>query len=74
MSTTRYQVEGMTCEHCVASVKEEVGALPGVSAVEVELVTGGRSTVSVEAAGPLTDAQVREAVAEAGYTLVGASA
>ena len=73
MSTTRYQVEGMTCEHCVTSVTEEVGALPGVTGVEVELVTGGRSTVTVEAAEPLTDEQVREAVAEAGYTLVGSS-
>ena len=73
MSTTRYQVEGMTCEHCVASVTEEVGALPGVQAVEVELVSGGRSTVTVEAAASLTDEQVRAAVSEAGYTLVGAN-
>ena len=74
MSTTRYQVEGMTCEHCVASVTEEVAALPGVQSVEVELVTDGRSMVTVEAATPLTDEQVRTAVAEAGYTLVGAGA
>jgi copper chaperone len=73
MSTTRYEVEGMTCEHCVRSVTEEVGALPGVQTVEVELVSGGRSTVSVEASEALTEAQVREAVAEAGYTLVGSN-
>ena len=66
MSTATYTVTGMTCEHCVASVTEEVTALPGVTDVRVELGTGAL-TVSGDAA---QDAEaVRGAVEEAGYAL-----
>ncbi len=64
MSTT-YQVSGMTCEHCVNAVTEEVGAVAGVSAVDVDLAAG---TVEVTGEGVSGEA-VREAVEEAGYTL-----
>jgi copper chaperone CopZ len=58
----------MTCGHCVASVTEEVGELPGVSDVSVDL-DSGRLTVTAE---PAVGAdQVRAAVEEAGYTLTG---
>jgi copper chaperone len=62
MSTATYTVTGMTCGHCVTSVREEVGELPGVTDVQVELETG-RLTVS----GDTTDDAVRAAVQEAGY-------
>lgn len=63
-TTTRtYTVTGMTCGHCVASVREEVGELPGVAAVDVDLVSG-----RLEVTGSnVDDAAVRAAVAEAGY-------
>ena len=64
--TRVWSVTGMTCEHCVASVTEEVSELPGVQAVEVELATG---RLTVEAAPGLADADVRRAVEEAGYRL-----
>ena len=68
MSTDTYTVTGMTCGHCVASVTEEVGELPGVSDVAVDLESG-RLTVTAE---PSVGAdQVRAAVEEAGYALVG---
>ena len=35
-----YVVEGMTCEHCRVAVAEEVGALAGVTEVEVDLASG----------------------------------
>lgn len=60
---SHYVVRGMTCEHCVASVREEVGELAGVSAVEVDLESG-RLAVSGEG---FSDADVAAAVAEAGY-------
>jgi copper chaperone CopZ len=56
----------MTCEHCVASVTEEVSELPGVRRVDVALETG---TLTVDAEPPLSDGAVREAVEEAGYRL-----
>lgn len=61
--TRQYTVTGMTCEHCVASVREEVGALAGVSAVDVDLAGGG---LRVSGTG-FEDAAVAAAVAEAGY-------
>ena len=64
---TDYTVSGMTCGHCVASVTEEVGALDGVSAVDVDLASG-RVTVTSER--PLPVAEVQAAVDEAGYQLV----
>ncbi|HEY7100998.1 MAG TPA: heavy metal-associated domain-containing protein [Mycobacteriales bacterium] len=63
--TSTYAVAGMTCEHCVRSVTEEVSEVPGVTAVEVDLA-GGRVIVQ----GDVDDAAVREAVAEAGYQVV----
>jgi copper chaperone len=69
MSTSTYTVLGMTCEHCVRSVGEEVGAIPGVSDLTIDL-TSGALTVTT-GAEPVTDAAVRDAVAEAGYRLAG---
>lgn len=60
-----FRVEGMTCEHCVAAVRAEVGALAGVSDVEVELESG---RVLVSGSGVESDA-VRGAIEEAGYSL-----
>jgi copper chaperone len=66
--TTSYTVSGMTCGHCVASVTEEVSAIEGVTGVQVDLATG---EVTVSSAAPLAEADVRAAVDEAGYQLVG---
>jgi copper ion binding protein len=67
MTTTMYTVKGMTCEHCVNAVSTEVGGLPGVSKVDVDLPTGA---VTVTSELPLDTGAVRAAVDEAGYELV----
>lgn len=69
MSTTTYSVSGMTCGNCVAHVTEELKGLAGVSAVDVDLVSGGASAVHVTSEAELDRAQVAAAVAEAGYSL-----
>ncbi len=71
--STTYSVSGMTCGHCVSSVTEEIGKLPGVREVNVDLVAGGQSPVQVVSDDELDEAQVREAVTEAGYELAAAS-
>ena len=72
MATVAYPVTGMTCEHCVRAVTEEVGGLDGVSAVTVNLVTGGTSQVMVTSAAPLPQEAVAAALDEAGgYRLAG---
>lgn len=64
-STAEYTVTGMTCGHCVASVKEEVGAIDGVSDVAVDLPSG---RLTVTSTAPLPVSAVAAAVEEAGYT------
>ena len=74
MSTTAtYLVTGMTCDHCVRAVTDEVSAIPGVRDVEVDLVAGGASRVRVASEQALPEDTVREAVDEAGYRLAGAT-
>lgn len=68
MSESTYTVTGMTCEHCVASVTEEISEIDGVTAVAVDLPTGA---VTVTSDRPVEAAQVRAAVEEAGYDLAG---
>ncbi len=62
-----YIVSGMTCSHCVTSVREEVSELDGVEVVSLDLASG-RLVVSGEAA----DSQdaIRAAVEAAGYSAV----
>ena len=68
MSTATYTVTGMTCGHCVSAVTEEVGAVPGVTEVQVDLETG---TLTVTSENPVDDDAVAAAVDEAGYALAG---
>jgi len=67
-STTTYLVEGMSCQHCVAAVTEEVAAIDGVTDVSVDLDQG---RVTVTADDGVDQPAVAAAVDEAGYTLVG---
>ncbi len=61
-----FKVEGMTCDHCVAAVTQEVGGVTGADEVIIELATG-TLTIRGESVDP---AAVRAAVEEAGYELV----
>lgn len=62
MSTTVYDVPGISCQHCRAAIEAEVTKVPGVDAVEVDL---GAKQVSVS--GTADDADVRQAIDDAGY-------
>lgn len=67
---TTVSVSGMTCNHCVSAVSEELESLAGVEGVTVDLNVDGASTVTITSAGPLSPADIGEAVAEAGYMVV----
>ena len=74
MTTTQYRITGLTCQHCVSAVGQEVGALPGVERVEVDLVADGESTLTITAAAAVPAKAVAAALDEAGdYLLVGES-
>lgn len=66
MNTQTFSVTGMTCGHCAGAVTSELKALDGVSEVDVDLVAGGTSTVTVTSQAPLDEATVAEALDEAG--------
>ena len=61
---SEYLVTGMTCQHCVSAVTEEISAIEGVTDVQVDLATG---RVSVTSTVALDDATVHAAIDEAGY-------
>jgi copper chaperone len=71
MTATAWAVTGMTCEHCVHAVTEELTRLDGVTGVNVELVPDGASLVMVSSDAPLPEEAVSAALDEAGeYRLV----
>ncbi|GAB2526448.1 heavy-metal-associated domain-containing protein [Paramicrobacterium agarici] len=70
MTTSEYQVTGMTCGHCEMSVREEVSQIPGVEHIDVSAETG---KLVVTSSAPLDDADVLNAVDEAGYEAARAS-
>jgi copper chaperone len=72
MISATYRVTGMTCEHCVHAVTEELTNIGGVIGVTVDLVPGGKSAVTVSSEAPLSEHAVAAALDEAGdYRLAG---
>jgi copper chaperone len=66
MSTIIVTVTGMTCGHCASSVREEVGAIPGVRAVDVDVASG---KVTIDSEQQVEADAIKSAVEEAGYQL-----
>jgi copper chaperone len=64
--STDYVISGMTCEHCVRAVTEEVLGITGVDEVAVDLATG---RVRVVSALVIPFRVIEAAVDEAGYTV-----
>lgn len=62
--TKTYNVKGMNCPHCQATVKRSIEAVPGVTSVDVDLSTG---VATVE--GSQADEAVAEAVRQAGFDI-----
>ena len=58
----RFNVEGMSCSHCVAAVTREIVKADAVARVQVDLAAG---RVEVESA--LSDEQLITLIEEAGY-------
>lgn len=66
MNTQTVTVTGMTCGHCATSVRAEVGGIPGVRTVDVDLSTG---LVTIGSENQLDPSAISDAVAEAGYAV-----
>jgi copper chaperone len=64
---TEFQVEGMSCQHCVAAVTRSIRDIDNQAQVSVDLEQG---RVVVESSQP-ADA-LKDAIDEAGYTVLSA--
>jgi copper chaperone len=59
------KIQGMTCGHCVMSVKEALASVAGAEGVEVDLKTG-----AAQVGGAPDPQALVAAVAEEGFTAV----
>ena len=62
----QYLVDGMTCNHCKASVEKNVALLPGVTVAEVDLPT---HTLVIE--GEISEAELAQKINDLGYEFKG---
>jgi len=62
---TRVRVDGMSCQHCIRAVFTALAGVDGITRADVSL-----GAVEVEHDGRVTVAQLRDAIAVAGYTVV----
>ncbi|MDY6807527.1 heavy-metal-associated domain-containing protein [Antrihabitans sp. NCIMB 15449] len=65
-TTTTITVTGMTCGHCASSVREEIGRIPQVTGVNVDVASG---RVEIDSSAEVDRAVIAAAVNEAGYQL-----
>jgi copper chaperone len=65
MKTTLLKIEGMSCQHCVKAVSNELAKLKNVT---VHAVAVGEADISYEES-PQVSQQIAEAIAAAGYRL-----
>jgi copper ion binding protein len=66
MSSVTVTVTGMSCRHCASSIREEVGSIPGVTAVAVDVDSG---KVTIDSERRVEADAIKSAVEEAGYRL-----
>lgn len=64
MNRTTLRIDGMSCGHCVASVKKALERLDGVT---IENVAVGTATVAYDPA-VASPSRIADAVSDAGYT------
>jgi len=70
VSSKTINVDGMTCDHCVNAVTEEISKIPDVTEVNIDLHAGEISQVTITAGSEISDADIVAAVEEAGYSIV----
>lgn len=68
MARIEFKVEGMSCGHCRMAVETALKTLDGVSDVNVDLDSG---IVTVEYENDGDREKLKNAITEAGYTVVG---
>jgi copper chaperone len=67
MAQSIFNVDGMSCEHCVKAITKAVSTLPGVSDVAVDLKA---KTVTVEHDSALPTDKIKYEIEEQGYDII----
>ena len=62
-------VDGMSCDHCIHAVTEEISKILGVTGVDIDLHAGEISPVTIASDNEISDTDIAAAVDEAGYTI-----
>ena len=62
---TRIKIKGMSCQHCIASTRKALEAIPGISNIQIDLAKG-------EAAfdGKVDIQTVQDAITRIGFEVV----
>jgi copper chaperone len=66
MKSEELKITGMTCGHCVMSVRKELSKLPGVEVRDVQI---GSALISYDEA-KVSGARIKSAVVDAGFAVV----
>jgi copper chaperone len=66
MLSRELNIKGMTCHHCVMSLREALSKIPELNVEEVKI---GSAWIKYEP-GQVTEEQLKSAVSDAGYELV----
>ncbi|HQE92584.1 MAG TPA: heavy-metal-associated domain-containing protein [Anaerolineae bacterium] len=64
MKTVTYTIPNISCQHCVRTIKTEVGDMTGIWSVEADVQTK-QATISFEA--PATEEAIKSLLAEINY-------
>lgn len=71
-SNVEVKIDGMTCASCVKSVTDKLSKVPNVDKASIKVVLAKKSaTLSVSSADAATIEQIKKAITDAGYTVVG---
>ena len=62
----RFEVPGISCDHCKAAIEGAVGALTGIDSVDVDVASR-----IVVVAGTAADGDIVAAIDDAGYDVAG---
>ncbi len=68
MTTVTYKIPNISCNHCVHTIKMEVGDLPGVQSVEADAAT---KTATITFDAPATEDAIKSLLAEINYPAAG---
>jgi copper chaperone len=64
MTTVTYTISNISCKHCVHTIKNEVGELPGVLSVEAD---SDSKQVIISFEDPATEEEIKALLVEINY-------